>query len=115
MNIDKLSQLERNLHEDYSRDEVKEYAHGVLFGNSFRLLPPSERKDYFTEKCQSGAKRAGIALVRTTDMFEVSKYLKEHDDVEFAKKCRDAVFQAKGEIVNFPKVSGDKHAINATQ
>lgn len=104
VNVDKLSQLERNLQEDYSNDEVKEYAHGVLFGNSYRLQPPEERPDFFTEKCMSGAKRASIAMVRTPDLYYVSKYLKEHDDSAFAQQCRIAIFTAKGSLVQFPKI-----------
>lgn len=104
VNIDKLSQLERNLEEDFARDDIKEYAHGVLFGNAYRLQPPLERPDFFTEKCSSGAKRAGIALVRTPDLFDVSKYLKENNDSTFAQQCREAIFETKGSIVQFPKV-----------
>lgn len=104
VNIDKLSQLERNLQEDYSRDEVKEFAHGVLFGNSYRLQPPNERPDFFTEKCVSGAVRAGIAMIRTPDLFIVSKHLREHDDPIFAQQCREALFKAKGSVVKFPDV-----------
>lgn len=105
INIDKLSQLERNLEEDYARDDIKEYAHGVLFGNAYRLQPPLERQDFFTEKCVSGAKRAGIAMIRTPDLFNVSKYLKEHNDSTFAQQCREAIFETKGSIVQFPNVS----------
>jgi hypothetical protein len=107
VNINKLSQLERNLQEDYSRDEVDEYAHGVLFGNSYRLQHPSERPDFFTEKCVSGAKRGGTALVRTPDLYNVAKYLKEHDDTIFAKQCREAIFNSKGSVVQFPNIPAD--------
>lgn len=61
INIDKLSQLERNLQEDFQKDDVKNYAHEVLFGNAYRLKPPPERRDFFTEKCLTGARRAGIS------------------------------------------------------
>ncbi len=104
VNIEKLSQLERNLQEDYSRDEVKEFAHGVLFGNSYRLQLPEERPDFFTEKCVNGAIRAGIAMVRTPDLFSVSKYLKGHDDTTFARQCREAILEAKGSVVQFPNI-----------
>jgi hypothetical protein len=103
VNIDKLSQLERNLQEDFARTDVKEYAHGALFGNAYRLQPPLERPNFFTEKCISGASRAGVALIRTPDLFDVSKYLKEHNDFAFAKQCREAVLRTKGSIVQFPK------------
>lgn len=103
VNIDKFSQLERNLQEDFSRADITEYAKGVLFGNGFRLLPIGERGNYFTEKCISAAKRVNVALVRTPDLFAPAKYLKENPtDVEYAKRCREVIFNADGEIVIFP-------------
>jgi hypothetical protein len=104
INIDKLSQLERNLQDDYARDEVTDYAKGVLFGNAHRLSPVGERAEFFTQKCVSGAQRLKVALVRTPDLFDISKYLKESDDPAFAKACREAIFKAEGEIVQFPTV-----------
>lgn len=103
INIDKLSQLERNLQEDFQKDDVEEYAHGVLFGNAYRLEPPHERQDFFTEKCLSGAVRAGISLVRTIDLFEAARYLKGSQDKEYAQKCREAIFTSKDKVVAFPK------------
>jgi hypothetical protein len=109
INIDKLSQLERNIQEDFQKDDVKEYAHGVLFGNAYRLHLPSERQDFFTEKCLSGATRAGISLIRTIDLFEVARYLKENQDKEYAQKCRKAIFASKGKVVVFPKLPIDNY------
>lgn len=103
INIDKLSQLERNIQEDFQKDDVNEYAHGVLFGNAYRLRLPQERQDFFTEKCLSGAVRAGVSLVRTVDLFEVARYLKESQDKEYAQKCREAIFKSKGKVVVFPE------------
>lgn len=103
INIDKLSQLERNLQEDFAHDDVENFAKGVLFGNAFRLSPLTERGDFFTTKCISAAKRAKIALVRTPDMFIPAKYMKEHPtDIDYAKQCREAIVRAEGEIVVFP-------------
>jgi len=102
INIDKLSQLERNIQEDFQRDDVKEYGKGVLFGNAYRLQVPSERRDFFTEKCLLGANRAGISLVRTIDLFEIARYLKESK--EYAQKCREAILEFKGKVVVFPKL-----------
>lgn len=104
INIDKLSQLERNIQEDFQRDDVKVYAHGVLFGNAYRLQPLSERREYFTQKCLSGANRAGISLVRTTELFAIARYLKESIDEDFAERCREAIFGHKGTVVVFPKL-----------
>jgi hypothetical protein len=74
----------------------------LLFGNAERLKPPSERGDTFTAKCITAADRVGAALVNTCDLFEPTKYLRIQNDSEYAKACRDAIFQTKGGIVVFP-------------
>lgn len=102
INIDKLSQLERNLQEDFAKEDVTEYAKGVLFGNAYRLQPLPERQDYFTQKCLQGAERAKVALVRTPDLFSVAKYLKESKDDVYAEACRQIIIKTEGSIVEFP-------------
>ncbi|MBN3741215.1 MULTISPECIES: hypothetical protein [Burkholderia] len=103
INIDKFSQLERNLQEDFARESVTSFAKGALFGNAYRLSPLHERSNFFTEKCLSAAKRVGAALIRTPDLFEPAKYLQEHpEDAGFAQRCRQAIFEAEGTIVVFP-------------
>jgi len=103
INVDKFSQLERNLQEDFAREEVTDYAKGVLFGNAFRLLPLAERGNVFTEKCISAARRARAALVRTPDLFAPAKYLRENpSDTEYARQCRESIFVSEGELVTFP-------------
>lgn len=104
INISKLSQLERNIQEDFAREEVQEYAHGVLLGNAYRLMNPSERESFFTAKCLSGADRSGISLVRTTDLFYVAKYLRENIDEGFAALTRQAILSGKGTVVTFPAI-----------
>ncbi len=105
INIDKFSQLERNLQEDFARDDVTEYAKGALFGNAFRLLPLQDRADFFTDKCITAAKRVGVALVRTPDLFDPAKYMKETPgDAEYAKQCREAIFRSEGDVVVFPPI-----------
>lgn len=115
INIDKFSQLERNLQEDFAREEISGYAKGALFGNAFRLLPLSERGDFFTEKCLSAAKRVSAALIKTPDLFAPAKYLQENpSDAGYAKQCRNAIHEAKGEIVVFPKPpAGDMNVLEA--
>jgi hypothetical protein len=103
LNIDKLSQLERNIQEDFAREEVTEPAKGVLFGNAFRLTRPTERDAFFTEKCLSGARRSGMALVRTPDLFRVAKYVKDSGDLAFGKRCREAISLTAGAVVLFPE------------
>lgn len=103
INIDKFSQLERNLGEDFARDDVTEYAKGLLFGNAYRLKPVNQRGAYFTEKCASAAKRVGAALIRTSDLFVPAKYLSENpSDHDYAKKCREVIFATSGDVVAFP-------------
>jgi len=100
--IDKMSQLERNLNEDFAREEVKDYAKGILFGNAFRLQQPSERPGFFTEKCASAAVRIKSALVRTPDLFLVAKYVKESGDSTYGEECIEAILRAEGTVVEFP-------------
>lgn len=104
VNIDKLRQLDMNIHEDLSRHDVEEPAKGVLFGNAFRLKRPKERDDFFTDKCVSASKRSGIALVATPDLFAVARYLKSKQDKRFATACRKAIFAASGTVVVFPDI-----------
>ena len=107
INIDKITQLERNVAEDFARDDVDEHAHGVLFGNPQRLVAPQDRSLTFTEKCMSSAGRNGFALVLTYTMFDAAAYLDESGDTDYAAKCRAALVSAKGQVVEFPEVPGD--------
>lgn len=104
VNIDKFSQLERNMQEDFAREGVTEYAKGALFGNAERLKPPADRGEAFTAKCITAAKRARVALLRTADLFDPIRYLRSHSDLNYAKACRQAIFRTEGDIVVFPPV-----------
>jgi hypothetical protein len=104
VNIDKFSQLERNLQEDFAREGVTEYAKGVLFGNAERLKPLAERGEAFTAKCITAAKRVHAALVRTSDLFDPVRYLRNKQDPDYAKACRQAIYSTEGDIVVFPPV-----------
>lgn len=105
INVEKYSQLERNINEDLSREEVTEPAKGVLFGNAYRLMPLDERGEFFTDKVLTASKRTGCALVRTPDLFTVARYLKDTADVKFAEECRKAIARSAGEVVIFPSVA----------
>lgn len=111
INIAKFSQLERKLSEDFEIEDVDKHAKGVMFGNPHRLAEPSKRVKLFTAKCISAAKRIDAALVHTPDLFEPARYLKEIDDPKFAKLCRDAILNTKGDIVKFPKVPSKSHTV----
>ncbi len=108
--IEKLSQLERNIHEDLDREEIATPAKGVLFGNAYRLLALTERTDFFTAKCVSAAKRTRVALVRTPDLFEPACYLIEHPDSNYARACREAILEAEGDVVIFPAPPLSSHS-----
>lgn len=103
INIDKLRQLEMNVQEDFARDDVSEPANGVLFGNAFRLMDPDERPtQQFTDKCLIAARRSGTALVRTIDLFQVGRALRDTPDAGYATRCRQALLERKGKVVEFP-------------
>ena len=105
VDVNKIRQLITNLMEDDDRDEVAEKATGVLFGNAYRLTSPSERPaDQFTQKCLQTAEARGIVLIRTCDLFEVTRTLVDTPDEDFATECRNAIFAARGQIVQFPKI-----------
>lgn len=101
INIDKLRQLEENIQSDLQREDVEKPAVGILFGNGFRLTPPNERQEQFTTKCLVSAKR-GTILIRTANLFSVARYVRETDDEDFAKQCREAILSGTGDIVQFP-------------
>ena len=103
IHINKLRQLRLNLDEDFARDEVEEYAKGVLFGNPHRLQPLNKRPGDFTAKCYTSAKHSKIALVRTADMFGPARYLSENDDPGYAQLCREVIHQCEGQVVEFPE------------
>lgn len=105
IDITKFRQLLESLSADFAREDVEEKAFGILFGNSQRLNEPEKRTLDFTKKCKIGAEREKIALVRTIDLFEVAKYLKDRNNKEFQKKCRQAIYDGLGSIVKFPLIS----------
>lgn len=106
INIDKLDQLDRNLKEDFARQDesTAKFAIGVLFGNAYRLTTPDSREAFFTAKCMIAAKRSHIRLVRTTDLFNVAQYLDSHADADFAAECRRVIRDCDGEVAVFPPV-----------
>ncbi len=106
INVDKLDQLDRNLREDFSRqdDATAEFATGVLFGNAYRLSAPEAREAFFSAKCVLAAKRSHISLVRTTDLFAIARHLESYPNIEFAAECRRAMKEADGAVVLFPMI-----------
>lgn len=43
-----------------------------------------------------------MALVRTADLFPCVRYLRSRPDPDYAKACRQRIFDTDGEIVVFP-------------
>jgi len=101
VNVDKLRQLTMNLHEDLQREEVLSPAKGVLFGNGYRLKPPQERENQFTQKCITAAEASSTALVATTDLYAVVQYLSDQTDEDYARRCREALLVGVG-VVKLP-------------
>lgn len=104
IDISKFRQLTDSLLEDFERPEVEEKAKGIIFGNPQRLLDIPERTLDFTLKCKNGAAREKIALIKTSDLFEICKYLINSDNETFRKMCRESISSQFGGIVKFPKV-----------
>lgn len=104
IDVSKFRQLQDALNADFARDEVAEKAFGILFGNPERFINPESRKLDFTAKCKSGAEREKIALVKTSDLFIVAKYLSENNNETYKKQCRLAIHSQLGKVVVFPKL-----------
>jgi hypothetical protein len=104
IDIGKFRQLQDSMNEDFYREEINEKAFGLLFGNPERLVSPSKRKFTFTDKCKKGAKREGIGVIKTAELFKVAKYLSENNDEEYKTLCRKVIKEQLGEIIDFPKI-----------
>ncbi|MFV9482280.1 hypothetical protein ACNI3T_00505 [Christiangramia sp. ASW11-125] len=104
IDISKFRQLQDSLNEDFEREDVEEKAFGILFGNPFRMEPLDKRTKFFTPKCENGAKREKIALVKTIDLFFIAKYLSENKNEKFKKECRKSIHKGLGKIVTFPDI-----------
>lgn len=101
INIDKLRQLQMNIHEDLLRDEVESPAKPVLFGNAHRLTQLDQRPEPFTDKCLASALTTNTALVSTPDLFLAVQAFDATQSADFAAACRLAILSAVGRVV-FP-------------
>ncbi len=101
VNVDKLRQLQMNIHEDLLRDSVEVSAKPVLFGNAHRLSPLDQRADPFTEKCVTAAQTMNTALVSTPDLFLAVQSHVECQRADFAAACRLAILSSVGRVT-FP-------------
>lgn len=112
INIDKLRQLEMNIHEDFAKEDVTVMAKGALIGNAYRLQEPIERPDFFTDKCIMAAKRSGTALIRSDDLFYAAQYLSGKNDRKYSAACRKAIIAAVG-LVYFPELPEVKDTVES--
>lgn len=103
INIDKFRQLNDSLYEDFQREEIQVKAYGIIFGNPQRLLEPEKRTLFFTEKCVNNAKREGVGLIKTIDLFYAAKHVADTGDTDYARRCRQAIKEQLGQVVVFPK------------
>lgn len=101
VNVDKLRQLQMNIHEDLLRDSVAAPAKPVLFGNAHRLSSLDQRGEPFTEKCVAAALTMNTALVFTPDLFLAVQNHVECQDEDFAAACRQAILSTIGRVA-FP-------------
>jgi hypothetical protein len=100
INITKLRQLSTNILEDVEREDVVAPAKGVLFGNAQRLLKPSDREPFFTDKCISTALATSVALVSTVELFQVAKHQLVTQSEQFAGAVRRLMLMTNG-LVDF--------------
>ncbi|AKK01880.1 hypothetical protein VM99_26660 [Pseudomonas chlororaphis] len=101
VNVDKLRQLQMNIHEDLLRESVEVPAKPVLFGNAYRILPIDQRTHPFTEKCSASALTMNTALVSTPDLFLAVQSYVDCQDADFAAACRQAILSSVGQVI-FP-------------
>lgn len=107
--VNKFRQLSDNLNV-YEDEYPDSNPIGILFGNAFRLKPLEEREEeYFTKHCIERARKKGIILIKTSDLFFVIKSIKDCDNEEiknnYKKKCREAILNSVGNIVSFPNIN----------
>lgn len=108
IDITKFRQLSDNLN-IYQDSHQNEPAYAILFGNPYRLKDISERIEKpFTKHCLNRAKGNNFILIKTTDLFFVIRDIKNCNDnkkvEEYKKKCREAILNSKGKIVDFPRI-----------
>ena len=46
--------------------------------------------------------------MRTPDLFDIAKYLKWNKDSSYAEKCRKAILETEGAVVDFPPIPKPK-------
>lgn len=96
--IDKLDQLNRVIYEDLNL--TGNLSAGILIGNAYRLTPPDERKDPFSEKVYKALKINSFGLLSTIEIYKAIKYILDNPkDEVFKKMCREKILNVKGEAI----------------
>jgi len=99
VNISKFDQLNRAVDEDF--DLTGEYAQGVLIGNHYRLISPNLRKNPFTEKVLTVARKKRFGLLTTLEIYKaIEKILQNPEDEIFKQSCREKILKTEGEVIN---------------
>lgn len=100
INIHKFDQLNRAVDEEFHL--TGKYPQGILIGNHYRLSKPTERKEPFTEKVHTVAKKKNFGLLTTLEIYNaVQKIIENPDDGKFKESCRFKILNTTGDIINF--------------
>jgi hypothetical protein len=102
IDIGKLSQLECCVAEDIAIRDADEFAKAILFGNPHRLHPLDKRGEPFTDRVVKAALQRKVRLVTTVDLFWASLAVRNGAGEDYKRRCRDAVHECEGGIVQFP-------------
>lgn len=102
INMDKIRQLNGNIEEYYIKNQQAPKA--VLFGNANRLESPINRREFFTDHCTGFADLRSILLVKTTDLFNIIKYIKENNDEQYIANCRECILNKEKGLIEFPPI-----------
>jgi hypothetical protein len=97
----KVDQLLSAINQDAT--QTGGFAKGVLIGNPYRKSKPEDRPEPFTATAIDLARQYRFAMVLTSDLYRVVLHvLREPQDDAYKQACRQALFNAEGEIVCFP-------------
>lgn len=100
IHIDKLDQLNRAVDEDFELTNV--YPQGILIGNHYRLQKPDNRKEPFTEKVLTVAKKKSFGLLTTLEIYHaLEKLFEDPSDENFKQKCRELILKTHGDLIRF--------------
>lgn len=110
-NNDGINQLiaNRGTYYELECEEKDEVPKAVLFINSQRKteLSMRDKSQCCTAKVKKMAEANSVAIVLTSDLFFIAKYIKDTNDTDFAKRCMEAIIQSRGGMVEFPEVPTD--------